>query len=117
MVEETFPPVGSERWWEGFRFDLGHDHWAEWREHDGVRDLWWVHPCKVRPASEGNEQSAGGFVMSLGWIDISSGERHKLVSADPLEIGGSLLCRTRWGGRPEECGDHGHIRGGVWVPC
>lgn len=49
-----------------------------------------------------------GRCRSWHTIDLTSGERHRLETADPLTIVGSLICRT--------CGAHGFIREGRWVP-
>lgn len=57
-------------------------------------DIWWVHRCK-----EGK--------LQLGMLDVST-PIHQLVSEDPLHVEPSILC--------PECGDHGYIRDGQWVP-
>lgn len=44
----------------------------------------------------------------LGWIDITSGKRHKLVQLEPLTITASIACRG--------CAFHGFITNGHWVP-
>jgi hypothetical protein len=54
----------------------------------------------------------GGFITITGsaWAkEFSPGSivTWELVSADPLTLSPSLLC---------ECGDHGFIREGKWVP-
>lgn len=42
-------------------------------------------------------------------VDLTSGEKHQLISRDPLHIEASLLC-------PLGTGAHGFIRNGKWVP-
>jgi hypothetical protein len=75
--------------------DLGLRHFIRPNGHGGY--IWW-HDC---PAVEH---------ISWGWFgpngDTQSG--HVIVSHDPLEVVGSLLCT--------DCGDHGFIRAGRWVP-
>jgi len=60
-----------------------------------ARDILWLHRHEDR--------------WFTGWIDLTSGTRHRLVSEDPLTIEPSILC-------PAGCGLHGFIRGGRWVP-
>jgi len=57
-------------------------------------DLLWGHQCIER--------------WVLCWIDLTTGTKHFLVSADPLTISPSVLC-------PIGCGDHGFIRDDLWV--
>lgn len=78
----------------GGAFSLGHGHFMAWLE-DG--DLIWKDPnC-----------------ASWNHVDVTSGERHRLMkggkSAPPvvLKIEGSLLCRG--------CGAHGFVVDGRWV--
>lgn len=63
-------------------------------EHAPTRNLWWAHTC-----TNGRRQ--------LGHIDVTSGQRHTLVSPEPLHVEASVLC--------PECRDHGFIRAGRWV--
>lgn len=44
----------------------------------------------------------------LGWIDVTSGTRHKIVQLEPLTITASIAC--------EGCAFHGFITDGHWVP-
>ncbi len=44
----------------------------------------------------------------LGWIDVTSGQKHRIVSRDPLTIEASIACA-------QHCGFHGFIRDGHWV--
>lgn len=77
--------------------DLGDDnHRAGWDGEPGDSDLWWVHHC---PDHRGKN--------SLGRIDVTTGERHQLITVDPLHIEASVKCVG--------CGDHGFIRNGKWV--
>lgn len=50
-----------------------------------------------------------GKPHGLGWIDCTSGKKHRIVSRDPLHIEPSILCS-------EGCGFHGWVRAGKWVP-
>lgn len=45
----------------------------------------------------------------LGWIDVTSGTKHRIVTLDPLTIVASILCA-------QGCGFHGFITNGHWVP-
>lgn len=97
---------------EVFPNDLGDDnHRWSWLVHaatsrdelpEGVanyvpttKDILWLHRCQ-----EGK--------WTTSWIDITSGERHRLIADDPLHIEPSILC-------PVGCGDHGFVRDGRWV--
>ncbi len=44
----------------------------------------------------------------------------QLVSLHPIHVEPSLLCKAPMppgdDGQPRSCGDHGFVRGGVWVP-
>lgn len=59
-----------------------------------TRDILWLHRCKGKP--------------SAGWIDLTSGTKHRLLGEDPLHIEPSIGC-------PVGCGDHGFVRDGRWV--
>ncbi len=62
-----------------------------------VRDILWLHTCRDDR-------------RTLCWIDVTSGQRHRLTNEDPehLTVEPSVLC-------PVGCGDHGFIRDGKWV--
>ncbi len=62
-----------------------------------VRDILWLHACRGRPV--------------VGWLDVTSGTRHRLANDDPehLTVEPSVVC-------PSGCGDHGFVRDGRWVP-
>lgn len=74
---------------------LGHRHFVRPNGFGGY--LWW-HDC---PATEH---------VSWGWFgaDRARASGHRVTSHEPLTVEGSLLCN--------DCGDHGHIRSGRWVP-
>lgn len=81
--------------------DLGHRHFALRGNAEGTRWLWW-HDC---PDVEH---------ISWGWVGAGHGpddeaSGHVVVSADPLTVRGSLVCRPG-------CGDHGLVEGGRWRP-
>lgn len=83
--------------------DLGDDvhrwGWWPWNDHgESHNDIMWVHRCR---AADGHEW------LSPGRIDISTGQKHQLISRDPLHVEASVLCAI--------CGDHGWIRDGRWV--
>lgn len=56
-----------------------------------------------------NPASDIGKPHGLGWIDITSGRRHRVESRDPLTLAPSILCA-------QGCGFHGFVRDGHWVP-
>jgi hypothetical protein len=73
--------------------DAGSGHRYGWSD-DG--DILWAHLCTARP---------DGPEWQLSLIDVTSGERHRVMARDPLTLGGSVLC---------VCGDHGWFRDGRW---
>lgn len=82
---------------------LGSDHfWGDWpfdNPPEFKGDIAWAHRC----TNHGNSPEP---VLVVARIDVSSGERHRLLSRDPLTIGGSIFC--------PDCKDHGFITEGVW---
>lgn len=87
-------------------YELGDEHYWGWAglDHGTRLDLWYLHRCEL---AHGQPDPTRPLV--LGMIDVSSCERHELVSKVPLHIEGSVICHG--------CGDHGFIRGGEWQPC
>jgi hypothetical protein len=98
--------------------DLGHGHtltfvqWAPDRklnpQHDGTPD----EPRFGANVShlDGNGQECEGFVTFDGPIQQKvspSVPKWTVESWEPLTLSPSLLC---------QCGDHGHIRDGKWIP-
>ena len=82
---------------------LDDDHcWGWWREAFGnpeaPDDVAWAHRCT---------NHGGHTAMVIGRVEVTSGEKHRLVSRDPLHVEPSILCAA--------CGDHGFIRDGKWV--
>lgn len=63
------------------------------------------HRCKT-----GNGDRPTDFaIWNAPFIDITSGNFHRLVSREPLTIVASVLCPS--------CKLHGFITAGKWVPC
>lgn len=101
---------------------LGHRHvatftrWAPDRElNPQFADVADIDPCGVmvrHPRANGRGSCASAILFDLPGIEHLRGDPPRpvwtLVSLDPLHVEPSLLCR--------ECGDHGFIRDGVWVP-
>lgn len=105
------------------QIDLGHDHtlrfvsWAPDRDlnpqYDGIPDVERYGAVISHPAPPGYR---GAGDLCEGSI-IFDGEvqrrldphrpRWTVESWQPLTLSPSLQCH---------CGDHGHVRGGVWVP-
>lgn len=74
---------------------IGHGVSIQRRYIDGeLMGVAYRHPC-----AEGVAES---------WVHVDGPGPWSLVSADPLHIEPSLLCRV--------CGHHGFIRDGLWVP-
>jgi hypothetical protein len=75
--------------------DIGHRHFLRPAEPAGF--LWW-HDC---PAAEH---------VSWGWFGAVGGKvsGHVIEPGEPLTVAGSLVCT--------DCGDHGWVRAGQWVP-
>lgn len=92
----------GEKWWLPFcDIDLGYDNWIGWQKDEDreTGNLWHLHKCVVN----------GKKKWQLGWIDLTSGQKHKLITKDPLHIEASVAC-------PGRCGNHGFIRDGKWQP-
>lgn len=82
----------------GEEVDIGHGVTIEVRRLDGkIAGVAYEHTC------------LNGH-RSPGWIPVKPEAPNgwDLVSADPITLSPSLLCRT--------CGHHGFIRDGRWVP-
>lgn len=73
--------------------DAGSDHAWGWQESG---DIYWLHICSALEAG-----------WSLGQLDVTSGQRHRVVNRDPLTVEASVLCLG--------CQDHGWFRDGRWV--
>ncbi len=73
--------------------------WLSWHGAPFESDLYEVH----------NPVGDLGKPHGLGWIDVTSGQKHRIVSRDPLHIEASILCA-------QGCGFHGFVRDGHWVP-
>lgn len=72
--------------------------WLAWNGKPGASDLYEVH----HPVGEIKRKHG------IGWIDLTSGSKHRLVALDPLHIEASIACAA--------CGFHGFVRDGHWVP-
>lgn len=129
MTPVTAPEWFPE-WWpaEGLA-DLGHDHWLSWTCWDPDRDLnpqydgiesveryafivWHRNPRTGRPCS-------GACTVDSLTAQAIEPNRPKwtLHAWEPLHVEPSILCRfTEPDGDGQECGDHGFIRDGRWVP-
>lgn len=109
------------------RLDLGYEHYARW--------LSWSPDRELNPQYEGIEDvdQYGVIVEHLnphtgrrchGAVIFDSPTARRIepegralwtvVSLDPLTVEPSVLCR--FPGENGECGDHGYIRDGRWVP-
>jgi hypothetical protein len=124
--------------------ELGHGHalwyvgWNPDRElnpqYDGIPDIWPYSACVEhrRPdngalchsgihfdseAARALEEVTRRFCAERG-IPYHGYPSWTVEWWTPLHVEPSLLCKATWN-HPDgkECGDHGHIRGGVWVPC
>ncbi len=73
--------------------------------------LLWRHPCRVG-LQDGAGSRVGEILFDKPWNrqDPALAGRHlyELASWEPLTMPESLLCRN--------CGTHGYIREGRWVP-
>lgn len=88
--------------------ELGHGVsivFTSWNRHDKA-GLIHNHP---RP--DNGQQCAGGIMFDLPGVRDAFPDRElwMLARTEPLTITPSLLC--------SECGSHGWITDGVWVPC
>lgn len=103
-MNATNPEVAREEhdaWVRSFcPNDLGDEsHRWGWWPYEPEGDIGWVHLC----TNHGGKTS-----LVVARIDVTSGQRHNLISKEPLTIGGSIRCAA--------CNDHGFIRDGKWVP-
>lgn len=94
--------------------DLGHDHFAKgylrYGDQPGTTvGFQMLHRKGPNPlkAYEGSEWCMGSILLDVPAAEGLSGARWAVESMDPLSVSPSLLC---------DCGDHGFIRGGKWVP-
>ena len=104
---------------EKFDIGLGHDHFLEftrWAPDRRLNPQYADLPDVEKYGAIVSHKKADG-TMCDGCITFDGqAARHfhpqgpcwTVESWDPLTLSPSLLCN---------CGDHGFIRGGVWVPC
>lgn len=126
VVEHT-PPPGRDQppnTWPGHEsvFPIGQDHYAMWanicgtatgtRRPDGTWDRDAAMAADTAPGlmewhwDDATGHWCGGYVGFRNRGD--SAGNHELVTADPLTISPSLLCRS--------CPSHGFVRSGSWQP-
>lgn len=103
--------------------DLGHDHllfYVQWSPDRALNPQYADLPdiprfCAIiehmRPDGSGWCNSAINFDTPEIRRVTSKGNFWKVESWEPLTLSPSLLCTVEKGG----CGDHGFIRGGLWV--
>jgi hypothetical protein len=77
--------------------DLGSEHWFLWWLKDGVE----IGVVEYHPTPAG-----GRCAGSVLWSGPEA--KHTLVQREPLTLSPSLACG--------QCGQHGYIRDGRWVP-
>ena len=106
LAEDGTPKAGV--------LDLGHDHYAEgyprYGDDSGTVigfDVLHRKGPKPIPAYAGSEWCMGGITLDVPEAAGLAGARWTLVAYDPLTVAPSFLC---------DCGDHGFIRDGKWVP-
>lgn len=83
---------------------------------DGVRALFYddgtvriEHKCKTLPAGTGPGYDDQRPVQIVCAPQLQLGNGHTIVQDDPLTVVASIAC--------PDCGLHGHITDGRWVPC
>jgi hypothetical protein len=109
VKQRIVEPVMDEDEADGIdRFDIGHGHAISWytRGPDDVR----VGALIWHRALDNDDfvtDHAGGIYFDVPEAEGLTGARWTLHSLDPLHVEPSILC---------ECGDHGFIRDGRWVP-
>jgi hypothetical protein len=74
--------------------------WLAWQGKPFESDLYEVHHA-VGPDARKH---------GIGWIDVTSGQKHRITNREPLSIEASIGCAQ------QPCGFHGFIRDGRWVP-
>lgn len=79
-------------------FSIDDTIWLAWMGEPFESNLYEVH-----------EPVGTAKFHGIGWIDVTSGAKHRIVSRDPLTIVASIACGQ--GG----CGFHGFVRDGHWV--
>lgn len=81
--------------------------WLREVERHGGIDFWWWHDCP--PLADKPERN------SLRTIDCSTGERHAITGGSLA--GGDLTIHGGSGSIPcADCGLHGYLQNGQWVP-
>ena len=86
------------------RLNLGHEHFFESVLGGDEQLVGWLH---THPDAR---SSSGVFCQSFCAVrPINGAPVHQIISADPLTLSPSLLCRT--------CGVHGNVINGQWEPC
>lgn len=120
-ANEPVYPLGERDW-----VPLGFEHW--YREHVGSD----TNDVKVGLVLLHKNPKTGRWCMGGITYDIPEAQPYRshepdgqltdvwqLLSRAPLHVEPSLLCKAPMepiDGQPQECGDHGFIRDGKWVP-
>lgn len=111
MHDRSLPP----NTWDGHdtAFQIDGDRYGMWTDINGQpKNRETGEPITAATAKAMMEwhwsESLGRWHPGLvGFTNRGASSGHELVSADPLTISPSLLCR---------CGDHGWLRDGRWIP-
>jgi hypothetical protein len=87
--------------------DLGHGHIMRFAVDSRSEQRFFIDE---HPQANGPGQCAGsGRLLAPGRARPDDGKAYWTIeSEEPLTLSPSLLCTA--------CGDHGWVRGGVWVP-
>ena len=106
LAEDGTPKAGV--------LDLGHDHYAKGclragDDSDTVIGFHVLHRKGPKPIATFGDSAwcMGGITLDVPEAAGLAGARWTLVAYDPLTVAPSFLC---------DCGDHGFIRDGKWVP-
>ena len=102
-----------------FPIDLGHDHWMKfyrWSpdrelnpQYDGIEDVEKYGAVVSHKKPDGSSCASGiSFDSETARKIEPDRPRWTVHSWEPLTVSPSLLCL--------QCGDHGFIREGKWVP-
>jgi hypothetical protein len=103
----------------GGPLDLGHGHtltWAAWQpdrelnpQYEGIPDCEFAQALIKHPRPDGSGECLSGIIPDRAPAAVISGRpTWHVESWEPLTLSPSVLCL--------ECGDHGFIRSGHWVP-
>lgn len=96
----------------GSAIDLGHEHWIVLHSRHGGADGVFVGGTIYHKSPQTGDWCAGGVTFDVPAAEGLGGARWTVHLMDPLHIEPSVLCH----GSRDDCGDHGFIRDGQWVP-